>query len=186
MTNGQRGGLVMKNKEKLFVERKELIFKVDDNNIFIDSSGSHTTKDLLDNLKQYSNIRLTVVGIESFSKNEPLVKLKEVFDYLEEANIKLHVINQGVTPRISNRSYYQVMASAITREYETQKKLAIQQLNMGRKKHGVSGRPQIHQKVIINIQKLYQQKKSFREIADICDVSLGTAYKYSKIVNKKE
>lgn len=176
----------MKNKEKLFVEKKELIFKVDDNNIFIDSSGNHTIKNVLVNLKQYSNIRLTVVGIESFSENEPLAKLKEIFDYLEAANINLHVINQGVTPRISNESYYQVMASVITREYEAQKKLAIQRLNMARKKHGISGRPQIHQKVIVNIQKLYQQKKSFREIADICDVSLGTAYKYSKIVDKKE
>lgn len=109
-----------------------------------------------------------------------VIQLAAFLNILERQDIHFLVIDRDAE---INMEDYSVL---IHKFAEMEKNLIRHRTSSGlkraRKEGRVGGRPRISQETIDRIQFLYNTDKySLREIADQCDISLGTAYKYVQL-----
>lgn len=117
--------------------------------------------------------------------NLQLVQLLPVLELMESYDNYFHVIDKGYLNYLSDQEYHKFFLKLAQNE----KRTIVQRTQRGLKEaveNGTRiGRPQIAPDVVMRIRFLYQSKKyTIREVAAVCGVSLGTAYKYA--FNKKE
>lgn len=104
----------------------------------------------------------------------------EVMAVLSRKGVKLISILESIEPNTPVPFYFivEILAETIA---TCQSKKVRQSITESKQKGIVHGRPRIKDETILDIRRLYNRHKmSLREIAAECQVSLGTAYKYSR------
>lgn len=110
-----------------------------------------------------------------------LKELKKLFELFEEKNIRLISINDGIDTK-ENKSFLEHTLLIIQTEEEYRSQYIKYRIDQGRAEGKRHGRPSLDQETIKKIQFLFNNKKySLREISRICNVSLGTVHKYTKV-----
>ena len=115
-----------------------------------------------------SHLRKTVIQIDAFVK-----KLDRIDAQLQVID---HVVDIDDEMFLTLINYFSTMEKSLIRNRTSRG------LKRARTEGRVGGRPRISQETIDRIQFLYNTDKySLREIADQCNISLGTAYKYVQL-----
>ncbi|WP_314060896.1 hypothetical protein [uncultured Vagococcus sp.] len=109
-----------------------------------------------------------------------LIQLLPAFRLLVEHQQRLTFIKKDDHRKLSDQEYFDElyqMALFEERVMQIRTKIGIKKA----REEGISiGRPPIKNERAQRIQHLYQnEKKTIREIAELCQVSVGTAYKYA-------
>lgn len=138
---------------------------------------------ILNFVKENQEKNMFLVSLQNL--NLQLVQLLPILELLEVSGNYFHIIEKNDLSDLSDQAYHKFFLKLAQNE----KRTIVQRTQRGLKEaveNGIRiGRPQIAPEVAIRIKFLYQSKKyTIREVAAVCGVSLGTAYKYA--FNRKE
>ncbi|MBP1043592.1 recombinase family protein [Vagococcus sp. BWB3-3] len=111
-----------------------------------------------------------------------LVQLLPSLKVVAEHDKILHFIQKDQSNLLSDDEYFFEIYHLALLEETIIKKRTVVSIRKAQEKGIVVGRPTIGSELIDKIYRLYNtEKKTIREIAFLCDVSIGTAFKYSKV-----
>ncbi|MBP1039415.1 recombinase family protein [Vagococcus sp. BWB3-3] len=186
-------GYIKKTSEMTkIIEQVNTISQYEVANIFIDDDNTSVEFQVLyESLEKGDSLVITSLSVFE----QTLRQLEELFLKLHELNIRLIIVNEGIdTSESSSSNYFRIMLDLVQMEKVVAKQLTLKRMAKARENGIVGGRPSLAQKVIDEIIYLRKQhKKSIRQIASECDVSVGSVYKYvtqneelNTIVSEKE
>lgn len=153
------------------------------NEIFVEEHNSREQielEKLLDLIK--SEDQLVVSDLRVFHYG--IKALKELLVYLQVKQVHLVSINEDIDTKRSLQFYSDVLA-VIEMEEKQRSYLVKKNILKARSEGRIGGRPKIDKQTTEKILYLYYHKRqTIREIAEICDVSIGTVHKYVKLNTK--
>ncbi|MBP1040131.1 recombinase family protein [Vagococcus sp. BWB3-3] len=121
---------------------------------------------------------IIVVSLESIGLQ--VTQLATVLGFIQEEGVHVHVIDK---PMMSDEAYLSLLLEVAQGEIRIISRRTLKGLRLAHARGSVSGRPSITPEVVDRIQQLHQtEKRTLREIAEICNVSLGTVHKYIKLM----
>lgn len=110
-----------------------------------------------------------------------LVQLLPCLNFLFTHNKIIHFIDKGPLKGQSDLEYCRSLLYLARNDQQIMMKRTVSGLAKSREKGIKSGRPALSDKKVEKIQDLYQKElRTLREIARICNVSLGTVHKYTR------
>lgn len=125
---------------------------------------------------------LVVASLEVFGMN--LGRLTEFMNKLIEKNIRLISIKESLDSDVTY-NFFTVSLILSNANRARQSEYTKQRLAVSRSLGKSLGRPAIDEVTIGKIQTLYHEHKmSYRDIAEACEISLGTVHKYVKSASR--
>ncbi|MGO2082524.1 recombinase family protein [Vagococcus sp.] len=135
------------------------------------------------NLKQVVNSleagdQLVIHELRCLGKS--IIQLADFLQDLKERGIKLIVKEKGTAYQtIDDDVYLEMILKIAEMEKTIIRERTTKGLQEARKNGRVGGRPKISKETIEQIRHLYNNNRyTLRQIAEECNISLGTAYKY--------
>ena len=126
------------------------------------------------------NVENEIVAFSLIDLNLQLIQLLPGLRLLHEQGKSLILLEKGVLGEISDEVTTSALYQMAVMEEEIMRSRTMEGIENARKKGLIAGRPKINERVVEKIRSLYaSRQKTIREIADICGVSVGTAYKYA-------
>lgn len=121
---------------------------------------------------------LVVYELKSLGKT--ITQLAHFFSFLEKKNIKLTIIDKDSEfHKINDHQFYDLVTEIADMESFIISERTSRGIQKARRSGRIGGRPKVSEETIEEIRYLYHnQSYTLRKIAEKCDVSLGTAYKY--------
>lgn len=114
-----------------------------------------------------------------------LVQLLPSFKVLANKNKIIHFIQKDQSNLMSAQAFFDELYYLALVEETVIKKRTGMSIRKAQARGVSVGRPKINAEMIKRIRYLHEiEKKTIREIAAICQVSVGTAFKYSKAENE--
>lgn len=171
-------GYIKRTSEKAkIIEQVNTISQYEVANIFIDDETTSVEFQVLyESLATDDSLVITSLSVFE----QTLRQLEELFIKLEALNIRLIIVNDCIDTNESRfANYFHIMLNLVQMEKDVAKQLTLKRMAKARENGIVGGRPSLDQKVIDEIIYLRKRhKKSIRQIASECDVSVGSVYKY--------
>ncbi len=118
---------------------------------------------------------VVTTAVSVFGKT--LSHLSTILEVLRKQDIRYVSIYEGIDTDISH-DFYHYLSLFVRNERETKRLLARQSIELSRSKGVQIGRPSLTDETIQKVQQLYNERKTLREIAAECGISLGSAHKY--------
>ncbi|MDT2815819.1 recombinase family protein [Vagococcus carniphilus] len=133
-------------------------------------------KEVVENLD--AGDELVVYELRCLGKS--IIQLAEFLNDLKERNIQLIVVKKGAAySDIKDAAYVEMILKIAEMEKMIIRERTTKGLQEARRKGRVGGRPKISEETIEQIRYLYNNNRyTLRQIAEECNISLGTAYKY--------
>ncbi|MEG0256146.1 MAG: recombinase family protein [Vagococcus sp.] len=109
-----------------------------------------------------------------------IIQLAEFLSELKEKKVQLVVVKKGAAySDIKDGPYVEMVLKIAEMEKMIIRERTTKGLQEARRKGRVGGRPKISEETIEQIRHLYNNNRyTLRQIAEECNISLGTAYKY--------
>ena len=125
-----------------------------------------------------SGDELVVYELRCLGKS--IIQLAEFLAELKEKGIQLVVVKKGAAySDIDDAPYVEMILKIAEMEKMIIRERTTKGLQEARRKGRVGGRPKISEETIEQIRFLYNNNRyTLRQIAEECNISLGTAYKY--------
>ena len=131
----------------------------------------------LDVIKAHQGKQIVIVSLKELSLQ--LVQMFPIFEWLHRQQQTLQVLDKGYLADLSDQAYQNFFHELSRSEKRAIVRRTQQGIALAVAKGTRIGRPSIPQEKIEQIQYLARsQKRTMREIAIACDVSVGTVYKY--------
>lgn len=109
-----------------------------------------------------------------------LVQMVPAFEALAKKKKVISFIDKECSERLSDEAYNHLLLTLGKREKSLIVARTMQGMSLAKQNGKSVGRPKINPKTITKIRRLHHdEKKTVREIALICGVSIGTAHKYA-------
>lgn len=125
------------------------------------------------------NDRIMIFDLKTLGKS--LLQLAEFLTELSGKEIELQIVSTGNQGEDLNAAMFrQTIQTLAQLEKELIRARTMKGLAEARSEGRVGGRPKVDPKIIERIRFLHQNKRTLRQISEECNVSLGTAYKYSQ------
>lgn len=106
-------------------------------------------------------------------------QLTELTGTFEKEGIHLVSLQERIDTREAQGLYFKLMDALADMECSLIKERTLTGLDEARKKGKVGGRPKINSEKVKQIRDLYYEKKeTIQHISNVCEVSVGTCYKY--------
>ncbi len=126
----------------------------------------------------------TVVTTEVSVLGKTLSHLFAFLETLKEREVRFVSVQEDIDTA-KNQEFFHYLALLTHNERETKRLLARQSIEVSRKKGVQIGRPTLPEKTVEKIETMYNNRKTLREIAAECDISLGSAHKYVLEIKQK-
>ena len=164
------------DKQKESLKRLQLDTVVVEKEMAKDNQNDEVLKEVVGVLS--SGDQLVIYELGCLGKT--IIQLGEFLEELTAKGIELVVINKkNASETISNKVYMELVCSVSEAEKVTIRRRTTKGIEKAKSQGRVGGRPRISEQTIKQIKYLYHnQSYTLREIAEECDVSLGTTYKY--------
>lgn len=172
-------GYIRKEYPVPTTEQLKIMNEVSVDEVFIENSPfieQDELKKMLLTMK--SRDCIVVYNLRTFAQN--FKKFKELLYYLSKKKIDLISLEDDINT-IETPEFYEGVLAVFRMEEEHFKYQVKESVDLAKANGKEIGRPKIKKETILLIQELAKSKKTLREIADICNVSLGAVHKY---VNK--
>lgn len=112
-------------------------------------------------------------------------QLLPIMEKVFEKCAAVRFLDKGHIPTVTERDYIRILLTISRQEKEIRSICTKESLARVRREGIVIGRPSIQHTVVDKIDFLYNnQGKSIREVAAICEVSVGTVHKYLKRIEE--
>lgn len=109
-----------------------------------------------------------------------LVQLLPAIKVLKEVGKIIYIEDRVLFQQLTHQQIFDLLCGLSAKELSIMRNRASERLKLAQLNGTRTGRPPLNQALISQIKELYtNEKKSIREIAAFCDVSVGTAYKYA-------
>lgn len=112
-------------------------------------------------------------------------RLSQLLPFLEELSHTgriLHVVEKFPLVSLTDEEYFTYLLFVARNEKKVTKVRAEKSIQAAKELGEKIGRPRISEETILEIKNLHHyQKRTIREIAALCDVSIGTVHKYVKL-----
>ncbi len=118
---------------------------------------------------------VVTTAVSVFGKT--LSHLSLILETFRERGVRFVSVQEEIDTDI-NHDFYHYLTLFITNERETKRLIARQSIELSRSKGGKIGRPTLTEETVQKVQQLYKERKTLREIASECGISLGSARKY--------
>lgn len=125
-----------------------------------------------------SGDQLVIYELRCLGKS--IIQLADFLAELNEKGIQLIVVKKGdAYGDVTDSAYVEMILRIAEMEKLIIRERTTKGLQEARRKGRVGGRPKISQETIEQIRFLYNNNRyTLRQIAEECNISLGTAYKY--------
>ncbi|MBP1040120.1 recombinase family protein [Vagococcus sp. BWB3-3] len=158
-------------------EQLKLLLPYDCEAIYIDNHDLSCDKELfvlLETLK--SGDMLIAISLSSFGKQYK--SMAKLLEQLEEKKVSLITVLEKIDSR-KLPYFYSISKSILDTSLCCHKEKTRQSLTRLKDEGALLGRPKIDEDTIRKMQFLSNQKYTLREIAEMCQVSLGSVHKYT-------
>ena len=166
------------------IQLKE-IFKTDCDEVVIENGGTTTYEKLTRLMKRMSTgDKIVIYNLQVFGTG--LKKLKLFLLYLQQHDLHLQSMKDNIDTEVVH-NFFEICQILLSTDEKNASYLIRKSLSKARKMGKKIGRPKIDPNVVKKIQYLYiHEAMSLRGIADKCEVSLGTVYKYVSMVKQTD
>ncbi|MEG0285281.1 MULTISPECIES: recombinase family protein [Vagococcus] len=167
--------------EKQFIELKKAgieTFIAEENNDFEQKEKERDKKLNEIFLLLHEGDCLVIYDLSCLGKS--IIQLSEFLELLRRKKIKLQILNKKMS-QLSDDLYCDLIIEIAKAEKKIISERTTRGLDKARSEGRIGGRPRVSEETIERIRFLYKFRAyTLREIADECNVSLGTAYKYAQ------
>lgn len=152
---------------------------------------------IIDEMDSFNNLLIASKAFKSYdtliiqdlmSLTYSVKELTLLLDILVQLKVRLIIINENIDTRKEKfHQFYYVLQTYLAAQKEGKSFYHVK-LMRKKKSEGVElGRPSIDTKIIENIKYLrFQKKLNYREIGEICGISIGSVSKYLRSSEKNE
>lgn len=124
------------------------------------------------------------VSLQAIGKT--IQELDPILTLIQEKKTRLICITEGIDTK-KDPSFFEYFKLISTYDKHIRSRVARQSIMKKDQKIVALGRPSIDEETVRKVHQLYEKRKTMRDIARECGISLGTAHKYaSKYKQKKE
>lgn len=110
-----------------------------------------------------------------------LIQLLPCLEFMHTQKKFITFLDKGVANNFSDQAYFELLLLLAKNEQKVIVRRTVKGLEESARKGIKSGRPVVPQKKVQEIQTLYfKEMRRYRDIAEICGVSIGTVHKYVK------
>ncbi|MGO3733152.1 MAG: recombinase family protein [Vagococcus sp.] len=177
-------GYVYASSEETYM--KEQVEGLKGFNIEVISVEKENTNDIAQNDTTLTSVvdtlesgdQLVVYELRCLGKS--IIQLADFLGELKERGIQLIVVKKGSAySDINDEAYVEMIFKIAEMEKLIIRERTTKGLQEARRNGRVGGRPKISEETIEQIRFLYNNNRyTLRQIAEECNISLGTAYKY--------
>ncbi|CAM3255414.1 recombinase family protein [Vagococcus sp. PNs007] len=123
-----------------------------------------------------------LIVFEMLCLGKSIIQLSDFIAELNEKGVQLiNLKKPEELAHLDDVTYTAMIEKMAKMEKEIIRERTSRGLEVARKNGRIGGRPRISPETIEKIQSLYNNNKyTLRQIAEECDISLGTAYKYTQ------
>lgn len=130
-------------------------------------------------LSRYKDEKLVVVNLDSLGEGIALIQLVGVLLMIKTQDIDLVFIEKGAADKLSDSEYVDFLYELACHEHRSVSVRTSKGLERALENGVCLGRPTINEAIVQKILSLvYFEKKTYRNVAKICHVSVGTVHKY--------
>lgn len=148
-------------------------------NIIILTAEKDSTAEFLQVINTYLAEEIIVPAVSDLGLQ--LVQLLPSLKLLAMNGNIIHFIQKDQGQLLTDEAYFQELYELALLEERIIKKRTVEAIKRAQEKGVTVGRPTIDERVKEKIYMLYTvEKRTIREISAICNVSIGTAFKYAK------
>ncbi len=172
-------GFLFNTSDKEFMEVQETAFRDLDLDDIYERTSDASESFLLSFINNLSaGDQVIFYDLSCIGKS--VIQLSDFLNYLSTKGINLVILDKGIGDKeVSDEAYIQMLLKVADMEKEIIRDRTTRGLQKARKNGRVGGRPKISNETIEQIRYLYNNNRyTLREIAEECNISLGTAYKY--------
>lgn len=133
----------------------------------------------IDFLKTNQEHEIFLVGLQSISSFISTIQLFAILELVNELKHRIHFIDKGTDSVLSDKVYLDILWQIASYEKVAVSNRVRRGMERSKERGTPRGRPSLDAELIQKIRKLkVNEKKSIREIAMLCDVSIGSVHKY--------
>ena len=160
-----------------FEKKQEILLRQKCDKVVVGVEGASVTKTFEKFVRKYLDDEIYLYRWDSSSMQ--LAQLYPAMTFLKENCKLLHFVEKVPRPQLSDLEFFNLLYDFALVEVGIMKERTEKGIALAKNQGLYPGRPTIAQKRIEKIQRLYQtKKKTFQEIAEECEVSVGTVHKY--------
>lgn len=138
-----------------------------------------TTNDFYQVVTSHIEDELIVPSVEAIGLQ--IIQLLPTFKELVSENKIMRFILKDQSNLLTDEVFFSELYHLALMEETVIKRRTAESIRKAKDKGTLLGRPKIDHKLINKIRRLHiVERKTIREIAAICNVSIGTAFKYTK------
>lgn len=127
---------------------------------------------------------IVLVNTKSISSYLSMVQLFGIIEKVNELKVTLHFLDQGTSVPLSDKTYIEILWHLSSFEKEIVKNRVLRGMEVSKERGVTRGRPTLESDLVEKIRKLNKyEKKTIREIATICGVSIGSVHKYIQLAD---
>ena len=176
---GYFNGNLTEEQRLAFEEKNVTSFLID-----LSDEDETTFKGSLDQMVNYlsSGDQLVIYNLSNLKRT--LAEVATLLTVLKNADVELVVLNkEELFNSMTDSEFFEFIIDL----YEENQKVIQEKTRISQKNKRNVGRPRISQRKIEQIRHLRLEKKyTLQEVSKICDVSLGTVYKYTEQLDDPE
>lgn len=133
----------------------------------------------IDFLKANQEHEVFLVGLQSISSFISTIQLFTILELVKEQKRQIHFIDKGTDTDLSDNDYLDILWQIASYEKVAVSNRVRRGMERSKERGTPRGRPSLDDELIQKIRKLkINEKKSIREIATLCEVSIGSVHKY--------
>lgn len=145
--------------------------------VMLETKTTPIGEQLLSLVKDHSQQELVFYSLEDLRLQ--IVQLLPVLTKMIEQKITVSFVERQLLPSLNDHDFIQSLYEIAMLEKAVLSRRTQQAVSTARRNGKAIGRPTIDQSIIKEIYFLYnKQGRSIREVAAICEVSIGTVHKY--------
>lgn len=164
----------------VFEEEVGILTESGVDNVVLETNGRNALKVFMKFIEESQGNTVVLVNIYSVAPVFTLIQLYDVLSFIHENDYDIVFLEKGMDFPVSDKGYLDLLWFIVSNEKKAVINRTQRGIDKAREQGRFGGRPSLDEETINRIVKLHRdEKKSYREIAAICDVSLGSVHKYA-------
>lgn len=149
--------------------------------IVLNDDLSDSCQQFIDFLKINEDCEILLVDIHSIGRFLSIIELFGIVEVVNERNNRIHFLNKGTDALLSDQEYLDFLRYIGNFEKRGISNRVRRGLKRSKERGVLIGRPSLEPETIKKIRRLKNdEKKTVREVAVLCNVSVGSVHKYTQ------
>lgn len=149
--------------------------------IILNEDVNDSSQQFIEFLKMNEECEILLVDIHSIGSFLSIIELLSIVEFVNERSSRVHFLMKGTDAFSSDKEYLDFLRYIGNFEKNSVNNRIRRRVKRSKEQGILIGRPSLEPEIIKKIRRLKNdEKKSVREVAVLCNVSVGSVHKYAQ------